>query len=56
MQVGDLVRVLVPWGKVGTVGIVVDLRWDFGNGGPVVTLESGWEYRDFELEVLSEYR
>ena len=56
MQVGDLVRVLVDWGEKGTVGIVVDLQWDFGNGGPVVTLESGWEYRDFELEVLSECR
>lgn len=56
MQVGDLVRVLVDWGKKGTVGIVVDLQWDFGDESAVVTLESGWEYRSSELEVLSECR
>ena len=58
MQVGDLVRVMTAWGGINTLGIVVKVH-DVGIEAiktRIITLHTGWEYRTFELEVLSGYR
>ena len=56
MQVGDLVRVLVHWGKIGTVDVIVSITNKFGSDSPMITLRNGWEYHPHELEVISEAR
>ena len=56
MQVGDLVRVLVDWGKMGTVGIVVGVEVKDAYNHPVILLHNGWEYHPQELEVVNANR
>ena len=56
MQVGDLVRVLVDWGKMGTVGVVVGVKRGRGFGNIAILLHNGWEYHPHELEVVSASR
>jgi len=53
VQVGDLVRVLAHWGGKGTVGIITRIDKHPSN---IITLDTGWEYRVHELEVISEGR
>ena len=54
MQVGDLVRVRTNWGGNGTVGIITKIKTL--RVSTVVTLDTRWEYRVQELEVISEGR
>ena len=54
MKVGDLVRVRTNWGGNGTVGLITKIK--ILRVSTVVTLDTGWEYRVQELEVISESR
>ena len=57
MQVGDLVTVLVNWGRIGTKALISDVRIegtsDIGVERVVITLHNGWEYHPWELKVIS---